>query len=80
MDADLVRADADYGEILCHCERITVGEVRDALRSAIPPRSLNALRRRTRAMFGRCQGFACGARLLEMLETNEGTRTYGGDP
>jgi glycerol-3-phosphate dehydrogenase len=74
MDADLVRADPDYGAMLCHCERITVGEVRDALRSAIPPRSLNALRRRTRAMFGRCQGFACGARLLKMLEGAEGSR------
>jgi glycerol-3-phosphate dehydrogenase len=72
MDAERIRADPDYGEMLCHCERITVGEVRDALRSTIPPRSLNALRRRTRAMFGRCQGFACGARLLAMFEAAEG--------
>jgi glycerol-3-phosphate dehydrogenase len=74
MDADRVRADPDYGEILCHCERITVGEVRDALRSVIAPRSLSALRRRTRAMFGRCQGFACGTRLLKMLDAAERMR------
>jgi glycerol-3-phosphate dehydrogenase len=72
MNADLIRSDAAYGEILCHCERISVGEVRDALQSAIPPRSLSALRRRTRAMFGRCQGFACGARLLGMLQNGAG--------
>ena len=77
MDAGLIRSDPAYAEMLCHCERITVGEVRDALRSAIPPRSLNALRRRTRAMFGRCQGFACGARLLAMFDAAEKGRIRG---
>jgi glycerol-3-phosphate dehydrogenase len=79
MDARLIDDDPDYGRMLCHCERVTVGEVRDALRSAIPPRSLGALRRRTRAMFGRCQGFACGARLLEMLQADGERRAHAGD-
>ena len=47
--------------IVCFCERVTAGEIRDAFASAIPPADLDGLRRRTRVMNGRCQGFYCGA-------------------
>lgn len=60
--------DPAFAEIICHCERVTQGEIRDALASPLPPRSLKALKRRTRAMFGRCQGFFCGARVQAMLD------------
>ena len=61
QDADRIAADPEYGEIACHCERVTRGEIRDALASDIPPAGLDGLRRRTRAMNGRCQAFYCGA-------------------
>lgn len=61
-------ADPDHCEIVCHCEGITVGEVKDAMASPLAPRSLKALKRRTRAMFGRCQGFFCGARVQALFE------------
>lgn len=41
--------------------------MRDALNSPIPPASIKALKRRTRVMFGRCQGFYCGARVQAMF-------------
>ncbi len=53
---------------MCHCERVTEGEIRDALASDIPPATLDGLRRRTRAQMGRCQGFYCGAEVRAMLE------------
>ena len=56
QDAERIAADPAYGEIVCHCERVTRGEIRDALASPIPPADLDGLRRRTRAMNGRCQG------------------------
>jgi glycerol-3-phosphate dehydrogenase len=61
QDAERIAADPAYGEIACHCERATRGEIRDALASDIPPAELDGLRRRTRAMNGRCQAFYCGA-------------------
>jgi glycerol-3-phosphate dehydrogenase len=61
QDAERIAADPAYGEIACHCERVTRGEIRDALASEIPPAGLDGLRRRTRAMNGRCQAFYCGA-------------------
>ncbi|MBM3572319.1 MAG: FAD-dependent oxidoreductase, partial [Alphaproteobacteria bacterium] len=60
--------DPAYGEIICHCEGVTAGELRDALVTPLPPRSLKTLKRRTRAMFGRCQGFFCGARVTAMFD------------
>ncbi|MBI3503603.1 MAG: NAD(P)/FAD-dependent oxidoreductase [Proteobacteria bacterium] len=55
-------------EIVCHCEGTTMGEIRRAMASPLRPRSLKALKRRTRAMFGRCQGFHCGARVQAIFE------------
>jgi glycerol-3-phosphate dehydrogenase len=56
-----------YGEIVCHCERVTRGEITDALTSVIPPADVGGLRRRTRAMNGRCQGFYCAATVSRLF-------------
>lgn len=55
-----------YGEIICHCEMVTLREIETALASALPPGDLGGLKRRTRACMGRCQGFYCGARVAEL--------------
>ena len=67
-DAQRIAADPAYGEIVCLCERTTLGEIRDALTSPVPAVDLDGLRRRTRAVAGRCQGFHCGARVTALLE------------
>jgi len=59
------------GRIVCFCERVTLGEIEAALSSTIPPVDLDGLRRRTRVLMGRCQGFYCGARVAALLR--EGT-------
>jgi len=58
----------DYGRIVCFCERVTRGEITDALSAPIPPVDLDGLRRRTRALMGRCQGFFCGAEVAALLD------------
>jgi glycerol-3-phosphate dehydrogenase len=63
-----IAADPGYGHIVCFCERVTAGEIRDAFASPIPPRDTNGLRRRTRAMNGRCQGFFCGAEIQALVD------------
>ena len=68
QDAARIAADPAYGEIACHCERVSRGEIRDALASDIPPAGLDGLRRRTRAMNGRCQAFYCGAAVSALFE------------
>ncbi|MFF4503142.1 FAD-dependent oxidoreductase [Streptomyces sp. NPDC001401] len=71
QQAELIAADPEYGTLVCHCERVSRGEIRDALTSTIPPRTLDGLRRRTRARAGRCQGFYCGAAVRALFEGAE---------
>ncbi|WP_020170081.1 NAD(P)/FAD-dependent oxidoreductase [Gordonia polyisoprenivorans] len=68
QDAARIEGDPEYGKVVCFCERVTAGEIRDAYLSAIPPVTLEGLRKRTRAMNGRCQGFFCGAEVGDMAE------------
>lgn len=74
QDADAIEADPDYGRVVCFCERVTRGEVRDAYASPIPPTSLEGLRRRTRVLNGRCQGFFCGAEVTALVQRSGGVR------
>jgi glycerol-3-phosphate dehydrogenase len=67
QEAERIAADPDYGRIVCFCERVSRGEIRDAANSTIPPVDLDGLRRRTRALMGRCQGFFCGAQIPALL-------------
>jgi glycerol-3-phosphate dehydrogenase len=70
QQADRIAADPEYGRIACFCERVTAGEIRDAFDSPLPPHDLNGLRRRTRAMNGRCQGFFCGGEIQALVDTH----------
>jgi len=67
-----IAEDSDYGRIVCFCERVTRGELRDAASSPIPPVDLDGSRRRTRILMGRCQGFYCAARVAAALAEDTG--------
>jgi glycerol-3-phosphate dehydrogenase len=71
-EAARIAEDADYGRVVCFCERVTLGEIRDALHSPVPPVDLDGLRRRTRVLMGRCQGFFCEARVAASLAKASG--------
>ena len=70
QSAQRIAENPDYGRIICHCERVSLGELMDAMQAIIPARTLDGLRRRTRAMQGRCQGFNCHASLVALLARN----------
>ncbi|MEG0911504.1 MAG: NAD(P)/FAD-dependent oxidoreductase [Ruthenibacterium sp.] len=56
-----------YGRVICRCETITEGEILDALNSAIPPTTVDGVKRRCGAGMGRCQGGFCGPRVHEII-------------
>ncbi|MDR1215209.1 MAG: NAD(P)/FAD-dependent oxidoreductase [Treponema sp.] len=64
---ELIHREPAYGRIVCRCESITEGEILAAIRSPLPPSSVDAVKRRTRAGMGRCQGGFCQPRVLELL-------------
>lgn len=71
---ELIRKDPTYGEIICRCEKVSKGEILDALRRPVPAGSLDAIKRRTRAGAGRCQGGFCGPRVLEIIAAESGLK------
>jgi glycerol-3-phosphate dehydrogenase len=54
------------GEIVCHCERVTRGEIEAALEGPLAALDVGGLRRRTRCMLGACQGFYCAGRIAAL--------------
>lgn len=63
----MIRKNPLYGRIICRCESVTEGEIVDAIHGKVPARNIDAVKRRTRAGMGRCQGGFCQARVLEIL-------------
>ena len=61
-----------YGRIICRCETITEAEVVEAV--ARGARSLDGVKRRTRAGMGRCQGGFCGPRVMEIISRETGIK------
>ena len=64
----LIQKQPAYGNIICRCEMITEGEIIDAIHRSLGARSLDAVKRRTRAGMGRCQAGFCSPRTMEILE------------
>ncbi|MDY0872963.1 NAD(P)/FAD-dependent oxidoreductase [Dongia rigui] len=55
-------------DIVCHCEWVTRGEIENALSGDFPAGDVGGLKRRTRAMMGRCQGFYCSAHVMALAD------------
>ena len=71
-DPARIASDPMYGTAICHCEQVSRGEVRDACRGPVAATDLGGVRRRTRAMNGRCQGFYCGAEVVALVAAETG--------
>ena len=70
---ELIRKEPAYGRILCRCEGISEGEILDAIRRPLGARSLDGIKRRTRAGMGRCQAGFCSPKVMELLVRECGT-------
>ncbi len=63
----LIKENPAYGRIICRCESVTEGEIIDAIRRPLGARSLDGIKRRTRAGMGRCQAGFCSPRVMEII-------------
>lgn len=68
----LIKENPAYGEIICRCEKVSRGEIEDAIRRPLGATTLDGLKRRVRPGSGRCQGGFCTPKLLEILAKNQG--------
>ncbi|MBS7527611.1 NAD(P)/FAD-dependent oxidoreductase [Fusibacter paucivorans] len=70
-----LESDDPEKHIICRCERVTEAEIVDAMSRGILLDSTDAIKRRTRAGMGNCQGQFCGSRVKALM-----AETLGVDP
>ena len=63
----LIKENPAYGNIICRCETISEGEILDAIHRPLGAKSLDGVKRRTRAGMGRCQAGFCSPRTMDIL-------------
>lgn len=59
-------------KIICRCERVYQEEIVDALTRNIEVKTLDSVKRRTRAGMGKCQGSFCSSRVSELIKKYKG--------
>lgn len=68
----LIKENKAYGNMVCRCEQITEGEILDAIHRPLGAKSLDGIKRRTRAGMGRCQAGFCSPKTMEILSRETG--------
>ncbi|MGH4120534.1 NAD(P)/FAD-dependent oxidoreductase [Clostridium sp.] len=63
----LIKSNPEYGRIVCRCEVVTEGEIKDAIRRPLGAKTLDGIKIRTRAGMGRCQAGFCTSRIVDIL-------------
>lgn len=63
----LIQENPAYGQIVCRCEGVTMGEILDAIHRPLGATTLDGIKRRTRAGMGRCQAGFCTPKNMELL-------------
>lgn len=71
-----IKENPAYGTIVCRCESVTEGEIMDAIHRPLGARSLDGVKRRTRAGMGRCQAGFCTPKTMEILERELGKDAF----
>lgn len=73
---ELIKQNPSYGEIVCRCETISLGEIEDAIKRNPKAITVDGVKHRVRAGMGRCQGGFCQGRVLELLKKELGASEY----
>ena len=63
-----------YGKIVCRCETVSEGEMRDAIKRNPPAFDLDGVKRRTRGGMGRCQGGFCSPYVMKLIAQEQGMK------
>ena len=68
----LIKEKPAYGHMVCKCEFITEGEIVEAIHRPIKALTVDAIKRRTRASMGGCQGIGCTLPISKILSRELG--------
>jgi len=70
--ASLIDTDLDYGIIVCKCEGISKGEIKNALRRNVRCFTHDGVKRRVRATMGLCHGSFCSPQIIDIISSEKG--------
>ena len=70
----LIERDADFGRVVCRCEQVTLGEIKQAINNPLGVATVDGVKRRVRAGMGRCQGGFCLPTVLKTIAEQKGVR------
>ena len=62
-----IKKNPEFGKIICSCEKVSLGEIKELLDRSVPPLTVKAVKRRCRAGFGKCQGGFCSPMVALIL-------------
>lgn len=65
--AKRIEEDPNYGEIICLCEQVSLGEILEAIHRPAGAKTVDGVKRRCRAGMGPCQGRRCGKKVPGIL-------------
>ena len=65
--ADLIKENPAYGNVICRCEIVTEAEIVDSIHRSAGAHTVKGVKNRVRPGTGRCQGGFCGPRVVEIL-------------
>ncbi len=68
----LIEENPAYANIICRCEMVSEGEIREAIKRPVGAVTLDGVKRRTRASMGRCQGGFCSPKIMKLLSEELG--------
>ncbi|WP_221373122.1 NAD(P)/FAD-dependent oxidoreductase [Clostridium perfringens] len=68
----LIKEKPAYGHMVCKCEFVTEGEIIEAIHRPIKALTVDAIKRRTRASMGGCQGVGCTLPISKILSRELG--------
>lgn len=72
--AELIKENPDYGEVICRCEKVTKAEILQAIHNPLGVDTMTGVKYRTRSMMGRCQGGYCQMRIEQLIEQELGKK------
>ena len=67
-----IKANPDYGKIVCRCEQVSEGEIRAVIRRNPGALDIDGVKRRTRSGMGRCQGGFCSPYVMRLIAEETG--------
>jgi len=65
--AEVIKNNSDYGKIVCRCEKISLGEIKDSINRKCGATTIKGVKLRCRPGMGRCQGSFCESEVFKII-------------